>query len=110
MDRIDGASPLDNLDLDPSGSYTLEALHVLAEISSNLADEDDLDELLGRFLGTMIRLAKADAGVVRVLTSDGLHLRMVAARGLPPAVVEKERLVSRDCGQCGIAIDRKSVV
>ena len=50
-------------DLDPSGGHTLEALHVLAEISSNLADEDDLDELLGRFLGTMIRLAKADAGV-----------------------------------------------
>ncbi len=96
--------PHDDLDLDPSGGHTLEALHVLAEISSNLADEDDLDELLGRFLGTMIRLAKVDAGVVRVLTSDGLHLRMVASRGLPPAVVEKERLVSRDCGQCGIAI------
>ena len=97
-------TPSEQLDLDPSGSHTLEALHVLAEISSNLADEDDLDELLGRFLGTMIRLAKADAGVVRVLTSDGQHLRMVAARGLPPAVVEHERLVSRDCGQCGIAI------
>ena len=63
------------LDLDPSGSHTLEALHVLSEISSNLADEDDLEELLGRFLGTMIRLAKASGGVVRVLTSDGLHLR-----------------------------------
>ena len=104
MSKIDGATQHAELDLDPSGSYTLEALHVLAEISSTLADEDDLDELLGRFLGTMIRLAKADAGVVRVLTSDGLHLRMVASRGLPPAVVEKERLVSRDCGQCGIAI------
>jgi len=91
-------------DLDPSGGHTLEALHVLSEISSNLADEDDLEELLGRFLGTMIRLAKASAGVVRVLTSDGRHLRLVAARGLPPAVVEKERLVPRDCGQCGQAI------
>jgi two-component system nitrate/nitrite sensor histidine kinase NarX len=98
------AAALEHLDLDPSGGHTLEALHVLSEIASNLADEDDLDELLGRFLGTMIRLAKADAGVVRVLTSDGKHLRMVASRGLPPAVVEKERLVSRDCGVCGIAI------
>jgi hypothetical protein len=52
----------------------------------------------------MIRLAKADAGVVRVLTSDGQHLRMVASRGLPAQVVKFERLVSRDCGQCGIAI------
>jgi two-component system nitrate/nitrite sensor histidine kinase NarX len=81
--------PARELDLDPSGGHTLEALHVLSEISSNLADEDDLDELLGRFLGTMIRLAKADAGVVRVLTSDGEHLRMVASRGLPPQVVER---------------------
>ncbi|KAF0165230.1 MAG: GAF sensor signal transduction histidine kinase [Rhodocyclaceae bacterium] len=104
MNEIDPAPSHAELDLDPSGSHTLEALHVLGEISSTLADEDDLDELLGRFLGTMIRLAKADAGVVRVLTSDGQHLRMVASRGLPPEVVEKERLVSRDCGQCGVAI------
>ncbi|MEI8162780.1 MAG: ATP-binding protein [Betaproteobacteria bacterium] len=104
MKKPGSAQAHQELDLDPSGGHTLEALHVLTEISSNLADEDDLDELLGRFLGTMIRLAKADAGVVRVLTSDGQHLRMVASRGLPPEVVEKERLVSRDCGQCGIAI------
>jgi len=104
MNKPDPVAALAELDLDPSGGHTLEALHVLSEISSNLADEDDLDELLGRFLGTMIRLAKADGGVVRVLTSDGKHLRMVAARGLPPAVVEKERLVSRECGLCGVAI------
>jgi two-component system nitrate/nitrite sensor histidine kinase NarX len=84
--------------------HTLGALHVLSEISGNLADEDDLEELLGRFLTTMIRLANANAGVVRVLTSDGRHLRLVAARGLPPSVVEHERLVPRDCGQCGIAV------
>ena len=71
MNTPDPIASLELLDLDPSGGHTLEALHVLSEISSNLADEDDLDELLGRFLGTMIRLAKADAGVVRVLTSDG---------------------------------------
>lgn len=104
MNSIDPPAVNEELDLDPSGYHTLEALHVLGEISTNLADEDDLDDLLGRFLGTMIRLAKADAGVVRVLTSDGKHLRMVASRGLPADVVEKERLVSRECGQCGIAI------
>ena len=99
-------SEIQPIDLDPSGGQTLEALHVLAEISGNLADEEDLDELLGRFLGTMIRLAKADAGVVRVLTGDGKHLRMVGSRGLPPALAEKERLVDYDCGQCGVAIEQ----
>jgi two-component system nitrate/nitrite sensor histidine kinase NarX len=41
---------------------------------------------------------------VRVLTTDGRHLRLVAARGLPHEVVEQERLVSIDCGQCGVAV------
>lgn len=97
---------LADLEHDPHGEHTLEALHVLSEISGSLADEDDLEELLGRFLTTMIRLANASAGVVRVLTSDGRHLRLVAARGLPPSVVESERLVSRECGQCGIALKK----
>ena len=93
--------------LDPRGEHTPEALRVLSEISGHLSDEDDLEELLGRFLTTMIRLAKASAGVVRVLTVDGLHLRLVAARGLPASVVEYERVVSRDCGQCGIALKQE---
>ena len=91
MNQPDPTALHGDLDIDPSGSHTLDALHVLSEITSNLADEDDLDELLGRFLGTMIRLAKADAGVVRVLTSDGEHLRLVASRGLPSEVVVTSR-------------------
>ena len=98
------ASAPTEVDHDPHGGKTLEAVRILSEISGNLADEDDLEELLGRFLTTMIRLANANAGVVRVLTSDGMHLRLVAARGLPPSVVESERLVPRDCGQCGAAV------
>jgi len=45
------------------------------------------------FLGTMLRLAHATAGVVRVLTTDSRHLRLVGARGLPPDLVERERVV-----------------
>ncbi len=91
-------------ELDASGNYHLEALHIISEVSASLADEDDVEELLGRFLGTMIRLANASAGAVRVLTSDGRHLRLVAARGLPHDVVEHERLVPVDCGHCGSAV------
>lgn len=82
----------------------LFSLEVLSAVSASLADEDDVEELLGRFLGTMLKLAKANAGAVRVVTTDGKHLRLVAARGLPPEVVERERLVPIDCGQCGNAI------
>ncbi len=91
-------------EVDSDERTRLLALNVFSEVSADLADEDDVEELLGRFLGTMLRLAKASAGAVRVLTTDGKHLRLVAARGLPPEVVEKERLVPIDCGQCGVAV------
>lgn len=82
----------------------LQVLDIFSEVSANLADEDDVEELLGRFLGTMLRLAKASAGAVRVVTTDGQHMRLVAARGLPHEVVERERLVPIDCGHCGSAL------
>jgi two-component system nitrate/nitrite sensor histidine kinase NarX len=92
------------LDYEVDDSTKLQALAIISEVSASLADEDDVEEMLGRFLGTMLRLAHASAGAVRVVTGDGLHLRLVGARGLPPDLVEKERLVPVDCGQCGIAV------
>lgn len=82
----------------------MQTLGILSEVSASLADEDDVEELLGRFLGTMIKLAKASAGAVRVVTADGQHMRLVAARGLPHEVVERERLVPINCGHCGSAL------
>ncbi len=90
-------------------SETLQALHVLSEVTADLVDEDDVEELLGRFLTTMIRLAGASAGVVRVVTEDGEHLRLVGARGLPPELVARERVVPLDCGLCGNAIRENRV-
>ena len=93
-----------DLELEVDDTTKLEALSIISEVSANLADEDDVEELLGRFLGTMLRLAHASAGAVRVLTTDGRHLRLVGARGLPAEVVERERVVPIDCGQCGRAV------
>lgn len=94
----------DGLDSDADDATKLQALSIISEVSASLADEDDVEEMLGRFLGTMLRLAHASAGAVRVLTTDGRHLRLVGARGLPPEVVERERVVPVDCGQCGLAV------
>jgi len=82
----------------------LQVLNIFTEVTAHLADEDDVEELLGRFLGTMLKLAKASAGAVRVVTADRQHQRLVAARGLPHEVVERERLVPIDCGHCGDAL------
>jgi len=63
----------------------------------------DLEHLLERFLVTILPLADAQAGAVRVLTDDGLSMRLVAQLGLPEHVIASERLVTRHCGMCGNA-------
>jgi two-component system nitrate/nitrite sensor histidine kinase NarX len=92
------------IELEVDDDTKLQAFAIISEVSANLADEDDVEEMLGRFLGTMLRIAHASAGAVRVLTTDGRHLRLVGARGLPPELVEAERLVPIDCGHCGTAV------
>jgi len=94
---------------EPRGAYKLPALRALSEITSSLASDADVEDLLARFLGTMIRLAGAMAGAVRVATHDGAHLRLVGSIGLPPEVVERERYVAYTCGVCGKAASGQSV-
>ena len=91
------------------GGADLRALRVLSEVTTGVAEEHDPEALLARSLGTMIRLAGAKAGAVRVVTTDGTQMRLVAAQGLPEEVVERERLVSLDCGVCGAAVSAESV-
>jgi two-component system nitrate/nitrite sensor histidine kinase NarX len=86
------------------GRYKVPALLVLSEIASSLSTEATLDELVSRYLSTMVRVAGALAGSVRLLTADGRQLRLVSSVGLPPEMVERERLVPRDCGVCGESI------
>ncbi|HRH82303.1 MAG TPA: histidine kinase [Thiobacillaceae bacterium] len=78
-------------------------VEVLAEIASSLSSNADAEQMLGRFLQIMVQLANARAGAVRVLTSDGGHLRMVSSIGLSPQLIEKERYVPLECGICGRA-------
>ena len=91
-------------DDDAVGSYKLQALHVLSEVTSSLASDSDIEELLGRFLATMIRLAGAKAGAVRVLTSDGAHLRLIGSLGLAADFLAREQMMPLGCGSCGTAM------
>ena len=84
-------------------SHRLPVVEVLAEIASSMSSDANVEQMLTRFLEIMMRLSKAKAGVVRVLTSDGGHLRMIGAIGLSPALMEKERYVPLECGICGRA-------
>jgi two-component system nitrate/nitrite sensor histidine kinase NarX len=91
------------------GKYKLPALRALSEITTSLASESDIEDLLERFLGTMIRLAGADAGAVRVLTTDGKHLRLVGSRGFPAESLREECHVDVQCSVCSEAIRHHAV-
>ncbi len=91
------------------GAYKLPGLHILSEVASALSSDADIEQLLMRFLSTMMRLSGAGAGAVRVLTGDGKHLRLVGSIGLPEQVVEWERITRLDCGVCGQAVCDQTV-
>lgn len=95
---------------DEQGSYKIPALRALSEITTSLSSDADVEGLLARFLGTLIRLAGAIAGAVRVTTPDGEHLRLVGSIGLPPEVVKRERYVASNCGACGRAAAEQAIV
>ena len=92
------------------GSYKIPALRVLSEITTSLSSDADVESLLARFLGTLVRLAGAIAGAVRVTTPDGERLRLVGSLGLPPEVVKRERYVASTCGACGRAAVEQTTV
>jgi two-component system, NarL family, nitrate/nitrite sensor histidine kinase NarX len=81
----------------------------MPDMAADAGASSDLETLLERFLVAIIALAGAQAGAVRVLTDDGLHMRLVGQSGLPATVLDSERLVDRDCGVCGIAISSEGV-
>lgn len=77
----------------------------LTALPTELVADSDLEPLLERFLPSILALAGAQAGAVRVLTDDGKFMRLVAQQGLPDQVLREERVVPRDCGMCGMAAD-----
>lgn len=76
---------------------------MVSNLASELANGGALEPLLERFLVSIVALAGAQAGAVRILSEDGKTMRLVTQHGLPAHVLSKERLVERDCGMCGIA-------
>ena len=80
-----------------------------AQSQPDAGGDDALSSLMGRFLVSMLALAGAPAGAVRVLTDDGAQMRLVAQVGLPEALLASEVLVDRQCGVCGVAITSESL-
>jgi two-component system nitrate/nitrite sensor histidine kinase NarX len=76
-------------------------LKVLTDIAASLSMDVDVEHLLDSFLGTMVRLANARAGIVRVLTPDGKSLRIVGAEGLPQEALAQYNVMPLETALCG---------
>lgn len=76
-------------------------LKVLTDIAASLSMDVDVEHLLDSFLGTMVRLANARAGIVRVLTPDGKSLRIVGAEGLPQETLSQYNVMPLETALCG---------
>jgi two-component system nitrate/nitrite sensor histidine kinase NarX len=77
---------------------------ILAEIAAGLSAGNDLHELLGRFLHTIVAMTGAQAGAVRVLDARDGRMHLVGDLGLPGGVLAAEQAVEHDCGVCGAAV------
>jgi two-component system nitrate/nitrite sensor histidine kinase NarX len=88
-----------------TGGQALPVAGIFAEITAGLSTGEQLESMLGQFLGPILRLAGAQAGLVRTLSDDGVHMRLVGEVGLPADVRLAELSVDRHCGTCGIAAD-----
>jgi len=88
-----------------SDAAALPVGDLFAELSAGLASGNDLESLLERFLIPVVRLAGAQAGLVRMLSDDRQEMLLVSAVGLPDEVLQAERAVNSHCGVCGVAAD-----
>lgn len=94
-----------NLPAPASVSAEMPVADLFAEITAGLAEGQELEALLRQFLGPIVRLADAQAGLVRTLSDDGQRMRLVGEIGLPADVRLAELSVDRHCGTCGVAAD-----
>jgi two-component system, NarL family, nitrate/nitrite sensor histidine kinase NarX len=77
-----------------------QSLDVLYDVAASLNRPGSLNTILENFLDTFIELVDARAATVRLLTDDG-QMRLIASRGLDPAIVDKDKLMDAGLCQCG---------
>ena len=85
------------------------SLQILYDVAASVNMARDLDELLTRFLYTLVDLVNARAGIVRLLDEDGC-MELVAATGLSPEVLEQEQTVPIDSCLCGQAANTSQLM
>lgn len=80
-----------------------QSLEILYDVAASLSTARDLDQLLSRFLQTLMKVVNARAAAVRLLTPNG-RMRLVASIGLDKDLVDREQFMPADCSTCGSAL------
>lgn len=108
--KRDACAPAERLDHAPLSTAAPAPPAILAEITADLAAGEDLRALLQRFLEPVVRLARARAGTVRMLSEDGERFELVSTLGLPGSLRVTEQMVDRHCGFCGQGLEEGRIV
>lgn len=84
-----------------------ERLEGLYEVTALLAQSTALDDLAQGFVKSVARIARADGVMVRWSDQDNRRYLMLAAQGMPQALVDAEQCVDRGDCHCG-AVDAQA--
>ncbi len=87
-------------------AYKTRSLQVLYDVAASINIFNDLDDLLTRFLHTLIDVVGARAATVRLLNEDG-QMQLVASVGLSVKEQEQEQLVPMDRSMWGTVVSEE---
>lgn len=76
------------------------ALEIIYDVAGTVNVGRDLEELLTRFLSTVMDVVEADAAMVRLRTEDD-QMKLIASIGISDEVIERERLLPLSECACG---------
>ncbi|MEO8410161.1 MAG: type IV pili methyl-accepting chemotaxis transducer N-terminal domain-containing protein, partial [Propionivibrio sp.] len=78
-----------------------ERLEGLYEVTNLVANSTALDELAHGFVASVARIARADGVILRWSDQDNQRYLMLAAQGMPPALVDSEQCIDKGSCHCG---------
>lgn len=79
------------------------SLEILYDVAASINTSRNLDDLLHRFLSTLMDVVQARAATVRLITDDN-KMRLVSSIGLNDDIIKEEQLISVNRCLCGQAV------
>lgn len=83
---------------------------LIDDIATLVASADSLDAGIGRALDAILAATATTSGTVHLLEDSGSVMRLVAAKEIPPPVLEKIRTIPVGKGMAGVAVEKKQPV